>query len=827
MTMFDAFHGTRPKKRVRMASVAAGALMIASFGAAVPALRSVRQDTGSALVDVLVSGRHQKENRSVVENSQAVLEFSKDMAERIAIGNEEILKAQPLTKRKLMLTALKIGRTSITVWFADGATEQYMFSVGRDLSVLEQAVKNIHPSIEAEIAPDRDAVVLSGTVPEASYSTRAEEAAQRYISAGAKGDAKGAGQIINLIRVQNPGASIEARMKNEVERMGGKRVNVRRVMQGSEPNDDTDTFVIEGSVRDDATLKQLKALAARVLPGSGKDKESRVVTSLVETSDRPTEIEEIMESAIHDLGYTNVKVHKASLPGDPSNSPLAPRGEGNPNEVSGKSGAEGAEIFVLTGSVPTQTALTRTLTLASRLFSQKELVRKQRDGQFKRTHEVDINGTTRTVDEPLKLTDMVQDVKVIANESGGLKTRDANAFGGGSGSGIQSVLSAAGGNIGGGSGAARLLYNQLDSNIGRAKALEIADGRIVSFLTVENLPQIRVDIRLVEVNRTALLTWNINHRSQFTNFDLPSSLRPSTTVINPVTGQIEQLPNNTPQSNTDVSGIVSFLSGALGGQFAASGGPIDVKAVFDLLESEGLSRTLTNPSLTVLSGELAFFGVGGTVPVETSLTTSFGNGIPATGATSGILTGTVERDFGVRLSVRPLVDEDGFITIDVVPSVSNPDADLTKAIRDATGTPPTTVAFQERSMRTSSRLRDGQTLLIAGLTQHARADTSSQAPWINRVPLLGALFKGFSYSDEDRELVIVVCPVIVRDVPKEAPLWAYPDSYELLGATRAACEKAAAERAAADKAEEEEATTKSAGTSTTPVSDSGDGKASK
>src|SRR5439155_794312 len=150
---------------------------------------------------------------------------------------------------------------------------------------------------------------------------------------------------------------------------------------------------------------------------------------------------------------------------------------------------------------------------------------------------------------------------------------------------ISGILNAAGGgNVGGGSGAARLLYNQLDSNIARAKALEIADGRIVSFLTVENLPQIRVDIRLVEVNRTALLSWNVNHHEQFTNFNLPSSLRPSQTVINPVTGQIEQLPNNVPQSNTDISGILSFLGGALGGQFAASGGPIDVKAVFDLLE---------------------------------------------------------------------------------------------------------------------------------------------------------------------------------------------------------------------------------------------------
>ena len=37
------------------------------------------------------------------------------------------------------------------------------------------------------------------------------------------------------------------------------------------------------------------------------------------------------------------------------------------------------------------------------------------------------------------------------------------------------------------------------------QALELAGGRVISFLTVDDLPQVRVDIKLYEVNRTALL----------------------------------------------------------------------------------------------------------------------------------------------------------------------------------------------------------------------------------------------------------------------------------------------------------------------------------
>ena len=46
--------------------------------------------------------------------------------------------------------------------------------------------------------------------------------------------------------------------------------------------------------------------------------------------------------------------------------------------------------------------------------------------------------------------------------------------------------------------------------------------------------------------------------------------------------------------------------------------------------------------------------------------------------------------------------------------------------------------------------------------------------------LLGFLFKDFAYADGDRELVIVVHPVIVRDEPDEAQLWAFPAPMDLL-----------------------------------------------
>lgn len=199
----------------------------------------------------------------------------------------------------------------------------------------------------------------------------------------------------------------------------------------------------------------------------------------------------------------------------------------------------------------------------------------------------------------------------------------------------------------------------------------------------------------------------------------------------------------------------------------------------------------------MLSGELAFFGVGGSVPVQNSVVTQFGGtgGNTQAGGVSGILNQTVERDFGIRLSVRPLVEEDGMITLDVIPSVSQPDADLTRQIRESTGQSLSTTAFQERSLRTSARMRDGGTLLIGGLTSHARTDNTNQTPFLHKLPIIGNLFKGYSYGDDDRELVIVVNPVIVREAPKEAPMWAFPDTHELMQSTQPRSMKAKSEGA--------------------------------
>lgn len=815
MLMLDAMKGVKPKKKTRLSSIAGGALLLAGLGAAVPAINA-KQEAGTGLVEMLVAGKRSKEIRPITEASDAYLTFSKDI-EKVAVGSPDIIKVASPTKRDVVLNGAKVGRTSVTVWYVGGGNEQFMVTVQRDISILESAIAAIDKGISVTIAPDRDAVVLQGSVASPERAKAAEDAATRYLGSKQSGD-KGdrvSGKVINLIIVEYArGAQLEDILKRAAEELldgseaGDERDRIDRVdriMHGSTPNDDLDQFVIYGAVDDDWRREEIIEKLERVL--TDKWKIDQVVTSETYSFDQVTKADAGVVAPLPGGGAMNAAAGQLNgLSGSVSKLTSSSRPKLGPrihDRISVRRGfrwelerairAQGAinvsvqyvnGSTVLRGHVRSQELLVKTLMVAGSVVwnHEQELLRKLKVKEVTTTYHLDGSYSVTEKDaQPAGDPGSIGSIKVVANESGALAT-DSSSRSAGSGTAASGILGAGGGSRGAsGAGMLSLLENNIQSNIGRAKALALLGGRLMSFIEVEDIPQVRVDIKLYEINRTALLTWNSQQSGAVTDFKTGSTLRDPAFVQNPVTGEFQPDPNATPVDNPDIRNVLSFLGGGLSNRLQISGNHVQIDSLLSLLEKEGIARSLSSPQLTVLSGELAFFGVGGTVPIQNSVVTQFGGtgGNTQAGGVSGILNQTVERDFGIRLSVRPLVEEDGMITLDVVPSVSQPDSDLTRQIRESTGQSLATTAFQERSLRTSARMRDGATLLIGGLTSRARTDNTNQTPFLHNIPILGALFKGYSYGDDDRELVIVVNPVIVREAPRDAPLWAFPDTSEM------------------------------------------------
>lgn len=624
----------------------------------------------------------------VIKSQHRRLTFAEDIR-RIAVGDTDILSAELITSREVLVLGRETGRTTLIVWFTDGNFREYVFSVERDLSVLERALKQVHPSITVESAPDRDALVLTGRVADVATSQAAEAIARTYLDAGNR-----SGPAQAYI-----GAPRNATTEPPAQAPGATAA------PGQPP-----------STQPAAPSAPVQLTGA--VPSSG------AIINLIQLETLPPLPEQKIREAIAPLGGVNVTARRV-LHGDIRD--------------------DSRDTLVLEGTVANQVALVRVLTVAAQLFA----------GQ----------------------TISTEDIRVVADEAGALA-------GGGQG---QAQNQAGQGQSLGGAGTSALfggtrstrLTNQVRTNLARAKAIELASGRILSFIEVRDLPQVRVDIRLVEVNRSKLRAFDPNSALLTSSFRQPSlnPARGATTVQGDQAARVGSM-------GAAVQNVLSFLGGGLLNEFQFAGSQRAINVALSLLEREGIARSLSSPSLTVLSGESAQVQVGGEVPVPTAFAPAFG-GTTAPG-TPGVFSSVEFVPFGVQLQVRPLVGEDDSITLDVQPLVVTPDALLTDSIRQTTGAAVPTTAFQTRALRTSSRLQDGQALLLGGLVSNNTSTNNASTPGLRDVPVLGRLFQSFNRNDQSTELIVIVNPVVLRTPVSETNLWVFPGRDELLRSTLAA-----------------------------------------
>jgi Flp pilus assembly secretin CpaC len=444
---------------------------------------------------------------------------------------------------------------------------------------------------------------------------------------------------------------------------------------------------------------------------------SGTVINLIELETLPPAPEEKILDAIRAIGGQGVSIRRVL--------------HGNVRDDS-------RDTLVLEGIVPNQIALVRVLTVAAQLFASQTI--------------------------------SAEDIRVVADESGALSAQQLQNQ-------AQTQTQLGGGATASLFGGARgtRLTNQVRTNIARAKAIQVANGRILSFIEVADLPQVRVDIRLEEVNRTKLRALNPNAVLAVSNFRQPS-LNPAQSATTVQGDQAARVG----ASGAAIQNVLSFLNGGLLNQLQYAGSHAAIDTALSLLEREGIAQSLSSPTLTVLSGELAQVQVGGEVPVPTAFAPAFGAAAAVPGATPGVFSSVEFVPFGVQLQIRPLVGDDDTITLDVQPLVVTPDAVLTDSIRQATGTAVPTTAFQTRALRTSSRLQDGQALLIGGLTSNNTSTNTASTPGLRETPLLGRLFQSFNRNDQTTDLVVVVNPVVLRTPLPDTAIWSFPGRDELI-----------------------------------------------
>jgi pilus assembly protein CpaC len=181
---------------------------------------------------------------------------------------------------------------------------------------------------------------------------------------------------------------------------------------------------------------------------------------------------------------------------------------------------------------------------------------------------------------------------------------------------------------------------------------------------------------------------------------------------------------------------------------ATNNGQWNTQTFFQMLENHDLAKILAQPNLLANTGEKATFLSGGEIPIVVA---------------QALNTSIVFKEFGTKVTFVPTVVSLNDIELLVEPEVSQPD--YLHAVQLFGFNVP---AFVTRRAKTLVRLKDGQTLIIAGLNLTERHEIVQKVPYLGDLPFAGAMFRNTSYQNSASDLVMTVTPQIVNPLPTGA-----------------------------------------------------------
>lgn len=184
-------------------------------------------------------------------------------------------------------------------------------------------------------------------------------------------------------------------------------------------------------------------------------------------------------------------------------------------------------------------------------------------------------------------------------------------------------------------------------------------------------------------------------------------------------------------------------------------GDLRLDAALRALETRGAARILARPQLLALSGETAAFRSGGEFPFP----------VPSR---DGV---TVEfRPYGTALAMRPTVQANGLIRLELTSEVSS--LDPRNSLRVQGFTVP---ALLTRKVSTTLEVRDGDRFLFAGLFSEADERQASQTPGLSDLPGVGRLFRAGRDRTQRLQLALIVTARLVNGPNADAGTPQEPD----------------------------------------------------
>ena len=204
-------------------------------------------------------------------------------------------------------------------------------------------------------------------------------------------------------------------------------------------------------------------------------------------------------------------------------------------------------------------------------------------------------------------------------------------------------------------------------------------------------------------------------------------------IENPAGSSNEALLVNLPQTLAAGSGgAINFILGKVGSHL--------LRLELSAMQQEGKGEIISSPRVITSDQNKAVIKQGVEIPYQE--------------ATSSGATSVSFKEAVLQLEVTPHITPDDRVIMDLKVNKDNPD--FTRAVL---GVPP----VDTRELETSVLVDNGETVVLGGVFERTKSNTTARVPFFGDLPTVGILFRQEQEQDENSELLIFVTPKILKD----------------------------------------------------------------
>lgn len=264
-------------------------------------------------------------------------------------------------------------------------------------------------------------------------------------------------------------------------------------------------------------------------------------------------------------------------------------------------------------------------------------------------------------------------------------------------------------------------------------------------------PQAYLEISIIELNESGMRdfsnTWQYLSKNFSANFDGTTKSNPyypmffrndEYTVIDPL------------KPDEPVQKILQY-----------AGAPSLVYSINYLIQNQK-GRVLANPRIMITNGQ------NSTIDLTADYVKTVKSEVLAQG---GGMAGAVQRtyeigsDEGIKVDMIPFISPEGYVTLNIKPEYSTVKEKIyTPNEDDPTVKDLAVTLLQRRNLDLKNiRIKDGETLVIAGMIREDEQKSVSKIPVLGDLPGVGFFFRNTSTTKSKQELVIMITPKIIKD----------------------------------------------------------------